>query len=390
MRVAGRRFHIAGSAHKSTSRILLEYAHAVIAGLTDALLAAGGSVSVGVGKEPREVGGDPSSSPSLIFDWTVLERVGAHLEERGSLGTAQAPLVATVASSKTESQIPDDRRALWKQLKNMGAVAMEFLDAGWSSGAMRRQRQARLADVLIILSGGEGVEQLAELYVQAGKPVIPLDLDVGAITDDGSGGAARLYQRALAAPAEFVRLLEPWRAGVLLSDLRMESGRRPVADVVSAVIRLVQNLAPPTVFYVRLLNPQIDDFDAVERFFRHVVDPAIKDLGYAPFETGRVRTEYAWMNEEIFDSLHYSGAVVADVTGLRNNCFVELGYALGRGLRIVVTAMNGTRLPFDSQMLPHHFWSDTGADDTVRQAAFKEFWARQIDRPPLVRPRSVV
>ena len=206
--------------------------------------------------------------------------------------------------------------------------------------------------------------------------MIPLDLDLGASTEDGSGGAARLHQKALAAP-DRVRAasMEPSRAGVLLSDLRTDGGRRPVADVVSAVMRLVEGLAPPIVFYVRLLNPKLDGFDAVERFFRHVVDPVVKDLGYAPFETGRDPTEYAWMNEEIFDRLHYSSAVVVDVTGLRNNCFLEFGYALGRGLRVIVTAMKDTHPPSIREMVPHHFWEDT-ADDMARQRALKEFWAK--------------
>src|SRR2546422_7087101 len=108
MKLAGRRFHIAGSAHASTSRFLLEYAHALIRNLADALLEGGGSVAVGVGKEPRVFESHPSS-PSIIFDWTVLERVGAHLQRGGSPTTPQGPLVVTVASSKTESQIPDNR-----------------------------------------------------------------------------------------------------------------------------------------------------------------------------------------------------------------------------------------------------------------------------------------
>ncbi len=51
--------------------------------------------------------------------------------------------------------------------------------------------------------------------------------------------------------------------------------------------------------------------------------------------------------------------------------------------------MKDTAPPFDSQMVPHHFWEDT-ADDVVRQRAFKEFWGKYIDRPPLVRPRSIL
>jgi hypothetical protein len=131
------------------------------------------------------------------------------------------------------------------------------------------------------------------------------------------------------------------------------------------------------------------NFGAVERFFRRVADPTVTELGYAAFETGREPTEYAWMNEEVFDRIHYSSAVVVDVTGLRNNCFMELGYALGRGVRVIVTAMEGTQVPFDSQMLPRHLWRDTN-DDATRRQAFRGFWRKCIDRPPLVRARSVL
>ncbi len=264
-----------------------------------------------------------------------------------------------------------------------------FLDAGWASGAVRRQRQARLGDVLIAISGGEGVEHLAELYVQAGKPIIPLDLNLGCSVDDGVGGGAMLYRRALAAPREFMRLVDPPRAPLLLSETRTDAGQRPTTDLIPAILGLIEVLAPPTVFCVRLLNPKIDGYGVVERYFRQVVEPVVHDLGYDTFEPGRGQSEYAWMNEEVFDRLHYSSAVVVDVTGLRNNCFMELGYALGHSLPVIVTALDGTQVPFDSQMLPHHFWSDT-ADDLNRQQGFREFWLTHINRPSIVRSRSVV
>ena len=144
-----------------------------------------------------------------------------------------------------------------------------------------------------------------------------------------------------------------------------------------------------TVFCVRLLNPAIDGFADVERYFRGVVEPVAIELGYRPFETGHDPTEYAWMNEEIFDKLHYSGAVVVDVTGLRNNCFMELGYGLGRQNKVIVTAKDGTKAPFDSAMIPHHSWQPT-IDDALRRSALKQFWANNVDRPPIVRPRSVL
>src|SRR5437867_13064554 len=109
MKVKGRRFQIAGSASNTVGRELLEYGHAGVAGLADALLRDGASVVVGVGKEPRLNHAD-SSSPATIFDWTILRRVEEYIQSGGSPTTAGGPLVRTVSSSKTESQIPIARR----------------------------------------------------------------------------------------------------------------------------------------------------------------------------------------------------------------------------------------------------------------------------------------
>ena len=390
MQIEGRRFHIAGSAHAGTRPDLLAYAHVLIAELCDQLTLAGGAVVVGVGREPLAAPSPEHSAPvSTVFDWTVLERVAAHLSSGGSPRTAAGRIVASVVSSKTEAQIPASRRRLWDGLKAADAVSMEFLDAGWFSGAVRRQHQERLGDVLIVLSGGEGAEHLAHLYVQAGKPVIPLDLDLGNTTDDGAGGAARLYQKALAAPSQFIRVGEPSRAALLFSELRSDLGKRAAAVVVTAVMALLNEVTDPMLFCVRLLNPTVNGFAHVDHYFRNVVGPLAKELGYAIFETGHAPTEYGWMNEEIFDKLHYSSAVLVDLTGLRNNCFMELGYALGHQQKVIVTALESTDPPFDSAAIPHHFWTTTEGD-TVRQSKLKEFWARNIDRPALVRQRRVL
>src|SRR6266568_3841309 len=179
MRLEGRRFHVAGSASRQASPEMLRYGHELIGELVGALLYAGGSLVVGVGKGPLLVDSDPSS-PSIIFDWTVLERVWAHLRQGGAAAGLQRPVVATVASSKTEDQIPVSRMAMWRDLRRAGAVRLEHLSTGWTSGAERRSRQAQWGDVLIALSGGQGVEQLAEVYAQAGKPIISFDLQLGA------------------------------------------------------------------------------------------------------------------------------------------------------------------------------------------------------------------
>ncbi len=386
MRVDGRRIHIAGSASATANPGLLRYAHDLVERLVQALAGRGARFVVGVGAEPP----GPPDGPSIIFDWTAL--AAAHRCWRDGAAAAKGPqgrLVATVATTKTDRQIPAARKPLWEDLLAEDAVQLEFVPSGWTSGAVRRTRQAQLADLLVAVGGGEGVEHLAQLYAMAGKPIIALDLELGAGSGDGSGGAPRLAAETRAAPDRFLRLADPAAAGGLLAGLATRAGGRPVDEVVGGIVALIEALAPPGAFYVRLLNSSVKGFAAVERFFRNVVDPLVTELGYEPKEMGHNITGYAWMNEAIFDSLHYSSVVVVDLTGLRTNCFMELGYALGRVQKVIITARSGTRPPFDAAMLEHHAWTDS-ADNTRRMGKLREYWERNIDRGPLVRPRAIL
>ncbi|MBK8270709.1 MAG: hypothetical protein IPK83_21345 [Planctomycetes bacterium] len=101
-------------------------------------------------------------------------------------------------------------------------------------------------------------------------------------------------------------------------------------------------------------------------------------------EIGTNKAEHAFMNVAIFESLHFSNLAIIDITGERPNCFIELGYALGTGNRVLVTAEKGTQLPFDQQAIPCHFWIPT---DPVseRKKLFVEFWEKNVNRPTIVK-----
>lgn len=389
MEIKGRRIHIAGSADPEASDSLLRYAHELIEALVRSLGRAGATFMVGVGKEPLARPED-GSSPSVVFDWTVLATLHELLlDDRVAPAGTQGRLVSTVVTHKTEAQIPEHRRGVWQELCGAGAVKMEFTEHGWTAGAVRRERQAQQGDLLIALSGGQGVEHLAQLYALSGKPVIPLDLDLGASTHDGSGGAARLAKRALTHPERFARFEDPDAAAGLLARTSTRGGDAAVTDVVASVGDVIRALQPPSAFYVRLLNEEHEDFMLVERFFDYVVTPTIRDLGYRPIEMGRDANDYAWMSEAIFDSLHHSAVAVVDLTGLRNNCFMEYGYALGRQQKVILTARKGTSLPFDTSAIECHMWDDN-LKDGVRIAELKDHWRRNVDRPPLVKPRELL
>lgn len=246
---------------------------------------------------------------------------------------------------------------------------------------------AQIGDILIGVSGGQGIEQLAIEYSSCGKPVIPLDIDVGSSSNDGSGGASRLFDRARSRPSDFFKLTDNDSASDLLDRTRTQNGGVEVQKVVAAIIQLLHALLPPRVFYVRLLNDAVPEYTSVERFFRNTADSLVKELGYEPLQMGRGRNEFAWMNQAIFDSLHHSSVVLVDLTGLRPNCFMELGYALGNRQRVILTARDDTKISFDAFALEAFQWNDS-EDPGKQLERFRTHWQRNIDMPRLVQPKE--
>lgn len=382
----GRRVQISGSASSDSVPERRAYAHELVANTVRAILRAGGGIVLGVGKEPRAPDALPDSAP-LTFDWTALEAAAECIF--GGDATFPDPSgapVVVVSSEKAESEIPETRIALWERLLTSGRVRVESIRPGSRAATLIRQRQAEFSDALLALGGGAGVEHSAELFLERRRTVLPLDLPLGASRGDGTGGAERLAREARADPSRFLRL-DPKVAdfaNARLAQLTTRLGAAPATVISERIVALLRDLELPRAFYVRLLNPAHPRFPAVEAFFRRVVDPVTRNAGFQRVEVGTDRAEHAFMNVEIFQNLHHASLAIVDITGSRPNCFIELGYALGRATRVLVTAEAGTDLPFDQQAIPCFFWSDTDGD-TVRQTQLVEFWTKYVDRPPLAR-----
>lgn len=374
------RLHIAGSASASCDVALLKLAHAVVGDVVRRHASVGGSFVVGVGAEPVHDDG----APALVFDWTVLETALVLIESGAAAAqTARGPLLVAGASQRGLDQVPDDRRHLLDALLSAGALDLRVLPEGWRSGALIRLEQANAGEVLLTLGGGAGVEHLANLYAQSGRSIIPLDFDIGASRGDDVLGGAGLAARALRSPSNFLRVPNDVPAAGRLAGLSTRDEGRTANVLAERVVQLVRELEPPLCFYVRLLDSSIPAFAEVETFFREAVDPVIATLGFARFEMGRDEPELAWMNEEIFARLYFSSLVLVDLTELRPNCLAELGYALGRAQRVVITARQGTRPPFDLDKLPWFFW---GANDDLDELRTRLTAHVQLhsSRPPLV------
>jgi len=384
--LAGRRIQIAGSASGSIDPALVRYTHEIIARLVTNIMTAGGGIVVSAGREPRPDGA-AADAPSLTFDWTALDAAARCLQQGCGTWPAESGLpIVVVSSEKAESEIPDSRRSLYHTLLSSGRVQFESIMPGSRAAALLRQRQAAFGDAIVILGGGTGVEHSAELYLSRRKPVVPFDLAIGASRGDGTGGAPRLARQARAEPKRFLRFGPAFAAteGAALAEIATRGGTVPAIDIADRTIGLLRKIARPDAFYVRLLNAKHSKFNAVESFFRNVVDPVVEEAGMGRVEIGTDKSDHAFINVAIFESLHFASLAIVDVTGERPNCFIELGYALGNANRVLVTAEEGTKLAFDQEMIPCHFWN---ASDPLLDSknALVEFWKRHINRPPIVK-----
>ncbi len=382
----GRRVQIAGSANGKTDPALISYAHEIVSKIVKGVMTAGGGIVIGAGKEPRPDGSAPDA-PSLLFDWTAVEAAVDCLKKGFQVWPARFGLPIVVASSeKAVSEIPENRRTLFEELLRSGLLHVESIMPGSRAAAFLRQRQAAFGDALVILGGGTGVEHLADLYLSRRKAVVPFDLALGASRDDGTGGAIRLAKESRSEPTRFFRFGPDFAntEGATLAEIATRNGATATSDIASRTVSLLAKVARPAAFYVRLLNPGHPKFIVVESFFREVVDSVVDEAGMRRIEIGTYKSDYAFINVGIFESLHFSSLAIVDVTGERPNCFIELGYALGSANRVLVTAEEGTTLPFDQTMIPCHFWrpGDSVAD---KKKALVEFWERNVNRPPIVK-----
>jgi len=379
----GRRVHIAGSISKDpmiATPTDVVAARELVTGLVRALMRLGATFVVPVDAEPRREDDHP-----ICFDWLVWQTIRSSLTTRPS--DAPNPLAVAIQHHKNEDQIPREFHSLWDEMRDSPQVRIESA-ARWNMNSKRMEAQARYGDILIALGGTEGVRFLADLYHAGGKPVIPLNL---AITPENEG-SRRLYSfgEASSNSRKLFQIADGGDSHAWINRIRFPA-RQSVPDRVTALVDLLENLERPRAFAVRLLAPDHAEYPAVQGFFDTVVQPVLEgELGYRlTVIDGRQAYEHARIDEEIFAKLHRSSVVVADITGSRPNCFLELGYALGRMIPTIVTARDGSDTPFDIKTLAGLHWKTNGTAEE-RRVTFREHWEAVRNRPPLVNVEELI
>lgn len=374
----GRRIHIAGSIAKDAqvaTQDEVQRAQAFISELVAELVRRGANFVIPVDANPRrEVDGLP-----ICFDWLVWTAIKNNLAHR-PIGVPGHFAVA-VQHYKTESQIPENYTTLWDELRGSPLVKIENA-AQWDMYAKRMEAQAKYGDILITIGGDEGVLYLANLYHDAGKPVVPLNLEICG----ENAGSRKLYAFGLASgnSQRLFRIADNGDSHGWVNKIQFPA-RQSETDRVKVLVELLEALEPPTAFAVRLLNDAHPDFPVVDEYFETVIKPVLEDeMGYRLITINRKhKHEHAWVDQEIFTRLHRSSVVIADLTGERPNCFLELGYALAKVPTTMVLAMKGTNLPFDISTFSGLLWDSTTTLHAKRNE-LRDHWNSIRHRPPLV------
>lgn len=375
--IFGRRIHISGSisedvAVASTSEV--EQTRAFISLLVKELIEKGATFVIPVDAEKKR----PSDNLPICFDWLTWETIETSLSRRPD--SAPDPLAIAVQHHKNEEQVPDEYKSLWDNLRSTDRVKIENA-SHWNMASKRMEAQARWGDILIAIGGGEGVLFLANLYHDAGKPVIPLNSKL--CREDT--GALRLFNYGLTSThtAKLFQTNLPTDAHGWINRINVtrKDNRQRVVDVIG----LLEALRPPAAFAIRLLDPKHEDYKHVQDYFDTVVQPVIEgELGFKlVIVDGKQALEFNRIDQEIFAKLHRSAIVIADITGQRPNCLLELGYALGRSLPTMVLGKEGIKHPFDISSVSGLHWKTEGTVND-RRREFREHWRAIRGRPPLV------
>lgn len=192
------------------------------------------------------------------------------------------------------------------------------------------------ADVAVFVAGSEGTFLAANWARIAEKPVLGVALFGGA--------GAKIFQR------ERNRFRQRYSQFIDAEDFDILSeDTENSAQLAEEVVKLCECvLTPNTVFTIM---PFTEEFRDVYASYRTICKE---------FSLSAERTDESESSERIIprilDGIRHSAFVIADVTEISPNVFYEIGFAEGFGRPVIVTAKQGTILPFDLSDVPVLFW----------------------------------
>lgn len=188
---------ISGSAGLSCQPEKLALAIEFVQCFTSEVLRRGGGLVVLAGAE--ESTKDQLGIPH-IFDWVVLREVNQYARTTTDSPRCYAKVIMSDAA--TESKIDDTNLLTLRKLEQRDVIEIHHIRREVFTGGEYRKAELDLADAMLAIGGGKGTYSIGTKMTAAGKPVLPLDLDLGASQNDGDG-AVTLNREMMSHPSRF-------------------------------------------------------------------------------------------------------------------------------------------------------------------------------------------
>ncbi|WP_349934841.1 hypothetical protein [Acetobacter sp. A11-2] len=185
---------LAGSISNTTENDLIDRAHEFVNTFVEKVIDAGGGFVIYVAAEP--VNGD---NKPLLFDWTIAKAV-----DRLIPGDSQKIRLRIVASwDRLQAKANPEQRKLLLGMVARGVAEIVPLEEDVVTGGNIGDEQVEYATAMVALGGGKGVLDRARKMVKKLLPVLPLDLQLGANSEDGAG-ALGVLKNFLANPLSYM------------------------------------------------------------------------------------------------------------------------------------------------------------------------------------------
>ena len=283
---------------------------------------------------------------SGTLDKKIAESAAAYLNDREA------------SQEQIQSYIAEDQES--EPAHNVGRITLSELK-NWNmeqAGAVIPE-QIRFADVTIFISGSEGTYRGSNFAKWAGKPILGIGM---------FGGAGKILNREYRGDFEkkYGHLIHPLSYDVLNQITNdMEGFANDVVDVCEKLARSSR------VFCIMSFK---DEYQDVYGVFKDVCE----DNGLTA-----VRTDHDPnlnpITDQILDGIKQSDFVIADVSEPSPNVFYEIGFAKGINRSVILTAKQGTELPFDIKDFPVIFYDRLNLNGELRPA-MEKYIAHQLNR----------
>ena len=272
------RFHISGSINKSASVEFIKLTHKFIKKLVIEILKRNGHFIITFGDEPKV------NDFSLIFDYTIIEGIKAFYSN--NINKKKSIILAFLYHSY-KNKIPSERKYLVTELMKYDFVRIKELPKLSSYGGKLRSELAKKTDVLIILGGSQGVNDLVEKCYQEHKIIVPLNIDLGKlgtfnIIDMINKGRLNLYPLNIKeyAISEITKFCLRKKLDIEISiervlNLVFSLIKKKEEEIVKLIIKDLKSLQEKN----RAIKPDEDKYSIIlVEFLRR----SLKSLGYFP------------------------------------------------------------------------------------------------------------